>query len=150
VETERRPGAAPPDPRGNRSGGGDAPGGISLRSLERRIFLSAALVLAGITAAGAVGAASFRMLPGAACGAAIACGNFFLIRKILEKAFSGGGAVNKAFVVQYALKFLGLIGVVYLVVRYGGFDVLGFLLGLSSPFLGVLLEALARSSGAKA
>src|SRR3972149_1903151 len=87
---------------------------------------------------------------GAGGGAAIACGNFFLIRKILEKAFSGGGAVSKAFVVQYALKFLGLIGVVYLVVRYGGFDVLGFLLGLSSPFLGVLLEALARSSGAKA
>jgi hypothetical protein len=85
------------------------------------------------------------MLPGAACGAAIAFGNFFLIRKILEKAFAGDGAVNKGFIVQYALKFLGLIGVVFLVVRYGGFDVLGFLLGLSSLFLGVLLEALARS-----
>jgi hypothetical protein len=35
--------------------------------------------------------------------------------------------------------------VVYLVVRYGGFDLLGFLLGLSSLFLGVLLEALTRS-----
>lgn len=116
-----------------------------LRSLERRILLSAALVLGGIAAGGAAGAGTFRMLPGAACGAAIAFGNFFLIRKILEKAFSGGGAVNKGFIVQYALKFLGLIGVVFLVVRYGGFDVLGFLLGLSSLFLGVLLEALARS-----
>jgi len=28
--------------------------------------------------------------------------------------------------------------VVYLVVRYGGFDLLGFLLGLSSLFLGIL------------
>lgn len=145
METERRPGAAPPDPRGNRSGGGDAPGGISLRSLERRIFLSAALVLAGITAAGVVGAASFRMLPGAACGAAIACGNFFLIRKILEKAFLREGAVNKRFVVQYAAKFLGLIGIVYLVVRSGWFDLLGFLLGLTSLFLGVFLEALVKS-----
>jgi hypothetical protein len=79
------------------------------------------------------------------CGAAIACGNFFLIRKILERAFAGGGAVSKRFVVQYTVKFLGLIGVVYLVVRYGGFDLLGFLLGLSSLFLGILLEALARS-----
>ncbi|RJP19117.1 MAG: hypothetical protein C4529_11685 [Deltaproteobacteria bacterium] len=118
---------------------------LPLRSLERRILLSAALVLGGIAAAGAAGAGTFRMLPGAACGAAIAFGNFFLIRKILEKAFAGGGTVNKWFIVQYALKFLGLIGVVFLVVRYGGFDVLGFLLGLSSLFLGVLLEALARS-----
>jgi hypothetical protein len=55
------------------------------------------------------------------------------------------GAVNKGFVVQYVLKFLGLIGIVYLVVRSGWFDVLGFLLGLTSLFLGVLLEAVARS-----
>jgi hypothetical protein len=122
-----------------------APGGLSLRSLERRILVSAALVLAGVAGAGAAGAASFRMLPGAACGAAIACGNFFLIRKILEKAFLREGAVNKGFVVQYALKFLGLIGIVFLVVRSGWFDVLGFLLGLSSLFLGVLLEVVARS-----
>ncbi len=122
-----------------------APGGLSLRSLERRILLSAGLVLAGIAVAAGVGAASFRMLPGAACGAAIACGNFFLIRKILEKAFLREGSVNKGFVVQYVLKFLGLVGIVYLVVRSGWFDVLGFLLGLTSLFLGVLLEAVARS-----
>ena len=83
--------------------------------------------------------------PAAACGAAIACGNFFLVRKILEKAFLREGEVNKRFVVQYVLKFLGLIGIVYLVVRSGWFDVLGFLLGLSSLFLGVLLEALWKS-----
>ncbi|MEW6721573.1 MAG: ATP synthase subunit I [Thermodesulfobacteriota bacterium] len=120
-------------------------GEVSIRSLERRIFFSAAAILAGIAVAAAVGAASFRLLPGAACGAAIACGNFFLVRKILEKAFLREGAVNKRFVVQYALKFLGLIGLVYLVVRSGWFDVLGFLIGLSSLFLGVLLEALVKS-----
>jgi hypothetical protein len=123
----------------------EAQGGVSIRSLERRILLSAALVLGGITVAGAAGAAGWRLLPGAACGAAIACGNFFLVRKILEKAFLREGEVNKRFVVQYALKFLGLIGIVYLVVRSGWFDVLGFLLGLSSLFLGVLLEALLQS-----
>lgn len=130
---------------GNPAESDRSPGSLSLRSLERRILLSAALVLAGIAAAAAAGAASFRMLPGAACGAAIACGNFFLIRKILEKAFLRDGAVNKGFVVQYVLKFLGLIGIVYLIVRSGWFDVLGFLLGLTSLFLGVVLEAVARS-----
>jgi hypothetical protein len=126
-------------------GGERTPGDLALRSLERRIQLCAALVLAGVALAGAAGAASFRMLPGAACGAVIACGNFFLIRKILEKAFLREGSVNKGFVVQYVLKFLGLVGIVYVVVRSGWFDVLGFLLGLTSLFLGVLLEAVARS-----
>jgi len=129
---------------------GDAPGEQPLKSLSRRIFLAAGLILGGIALAAAAGAANVSMLPGALCGAAIACGNFFLIRRILEKAFSGGGAVSKAFVVQYVLKFLGLIAVIYLVVRYGGFDILGFLLGLSSLFLGVLFEALARSFDTKA
>ncbi len=125
--------------------GGDAPEGSAIRSLERRILLAAALVLAGTAVAGVAGIASFRMLPGALCGAAIACGNFFLVRKILEKAFLREGEVNRRFVVQYVLKFLGLIGIVYLVVRSGWFDVLGFLLGLTSLFLGVLLEALLKS-----
>jgi ATP synthase I chain len=129
---------------------GDAPGEQPLKSLSRRIFLAAGLILGGTALAAAAGAANVSMLPGAVCGAAIACGNFFLIRRILEKAFSGGGAVSKAFVVQYVLKFLGLIAVIYLVVRYGGFDILGFLLGLSSLFLGVLFEALARSFDTKA
>ena len=130
--------------------GRDAPDRSPLRSLSNRIFLAAGLILGGIAVAAVAGAAKVSMLPGAVCGAAIACGNFFLIRKILEKAFSGGGAVTKAFVVQYALKFLGLIAVIYLVVRYGGFDMTGFLLGLSSLFLGVLFEALARSLDTKA
>ena len=129
---------------------GDAPGEQPLKSLSRRIFLAAGLILGGIALAAAAGAANVSMLPGAVCGAAIACGNFFLIRRILEKAFSGGGTVSKAFVVQYVLKVLGLIAVIYLVVRYGGFDILGFLLGLSSLFLGVLFEALARSFETKA
>ena len=118
-------------------GSEDAP---SLRSAERKILLSAGIILAGIAVAG-----RFRMLPGAACGAAIAYGNFFLIRKILEKAFAGGASVRKEFVIQYVLKFLGLVAVVYLVIRSGWFDALGFLIGLSSLFLGILLEGLTRA-----
>ncbi len=120
------------------------PGAPSLRSAERKILLSAALVLGGVAVAG-----RFRMLPGAAVGAFIAYGNFFLIRKILEKAFSGGGTIRKEFVAQYVLKFLGLVAVVYLVVRSGWFDVLGFLLGLSCLFLGILLEGLTRAAAVK-
>ena len=120
------------------------PGAPSLRSAERKILLSAALVLGGVAVSG-----RFRMLPGAAVGAFIAYGNFFLIRKILEKAFSGGGTVRKGFIVQYLLKFLGLAAVVYLVVRSGWFDVLGFLLGLSCLFLGILIEGLTRAAAVK-
>lgn len=116
--------------------------GVSLRPLERKILLCAGLLLAGIALAG-----RYRMLPGAAVGGAIAFANFFLIRKILEKAFAGGGPPRKGFVVQYVLKFLGLAALVYLVVRSGRFDLAGFLLGFSALFLGVLLEGLSRAAG---
>ena len=128
-------GSDSPTPGGSR----EEPGALSLRSLEVNILVSAGVVLAGIAVAG-----RFAMLPGAACGAAIVWVNFYLIRKILEKAFAGGKTIGKGFVVQYVLKFLGLVAVVYLVVRSGWFDVLGFLLGLSALFLGVLLEGLTR------
>jgi hypothetical protein len=126
------------------AGDGEEPGAPSLRSAERKILLSAGVVLGGIAVAG-----RFRMLPGAAVGAAIAYGNFFLIRRILERAFAGGGPVRKGFIVPYVLKFLGLVAVVYLVVRSAWFDVLGFLLGLSCLFLGVLLEGLTRAASMK-
>ena len=71
--------------------GRDAPDRLSLRSLTNRILLSAGLILGGIGVAVAVGAANVSMLPAAVCGAGIACGNFFLIRKILEKAFAASG-----------------------------------------------------------
>ena len=120
--------------------GSDGAGVLTSRSLERKILVSAGVVLAGIAIVGRYG-----MLPGAACGAAIAYGNFFLIRKILGKAFSVEGGIRKGFVVQYVLKFLALVAAVYLVVRSGRFDLLGFLLGLSSLFFGVLLEGLSSA-----
>jgi len=119
---------------------GDGAGILTSRSLERKILLCAGVILAGITIVGRYG-----MLPGAACGAAIAYGNFYLIRKILGKAFSVEGVVGKGFVVQYVLKFLALVAVVYLVVRSGRFDLLGFLLGLSALVFGVLLEGASRA-----
>lgn len=112
----------------------------SVRSLERKILAAGGLILVGITLSG-----RFGMLPGAAVGAALAWGNFFLVRRILEKAFSGSGPVRKGFIVQYALKFLALAGAVYLVVRSGRFDIPGFLIGLSALFLGVVIEAAFRS-----
>ncbi|HEY5995793.1 MAG TPA: ATP synthase subunit I [Candidatus Deferrimicrobiaceae bacterium] len=118
----------------------DGDPGLSIRPVERKILLCAAAVVAGIALSG-----RFGLLPGAAVGGLIAYGNFVLIRRILEKAFSGGGTVGKGFVVQYLLKFLALAAVVYAVVRSRRFDAGGFLLGLSSLFLGVLLEGIARS-----
>lgn len=108
--------------------------------MERKILLCSGAVLAGIAAAG-----RYDMLAGAAVGAAIAYGNFFLIRKILEKAFRGEGTIRKRFIVQYVLKFLGLAALIYLVVRSGRFDAAGLLIGLSCLFLGILLEGLVRT-----
>ena len=118
----------------------DGAGVLSSRSLETKILLSGVVILVGIAIVG-----RYRMLPGAACGAAIAYGNFYLIRKILGKAFSVEGEVKKGFVVQYVLKFLALVAAVYLVVRSGRFDLLGFLLGLSALIFGVLLEGVSRT-----
>ncbi|MCL5966948.1 MAG: ATP synthase subunit I [Deltaproteobacteria bacterium] len=115
-------------------------GSLSLRPMELKILLSAGVILVGIAVAG-----KFRWLPGAACGAAIAYGNFYLIRKILERAFAGGGTIKRTFIVQYVLKFLALVAVVWLVVRSRRFQVAGLLLGFSSLFLGVLLEGLTRA-----
>jgi hypothetical protein len=118
----------------------DGAGVLSSRSLETKILLSGVVILVGIAIVG-----RYRMLPGAACGAAIAYGNFYLIRKILGKAFSVEGEVKKGFVVSYVLKFLALVAAVYLVVRSGRFDLLGFLLGLSALIFGVLLEGVSRA-----
>lgn len=119
---------------------GDGTDLLTSRSLETKILVSAAVILVGIVIVG-----RYPMLPGAACGAAIAYGNFYLIRKILGKAFSAEGGLKKGFVVQYILKFLALVAAVYLVVRSGRFDILGFLLGLSALVLGVLLEGVSRA-----
>jgi hypothetical protein len=127
------PGIGPP-----REGDGTDP--LTSRSLETKILVSAAVILVGIVIVG-----RYRMLPGAACGAAIAFGNFYLIRKILKRAFSVQGGVKKGFVVQYILKFLALVAAVFLVVRSGRFDTLGFLLGLSALVFGVLLEGVSRA-----
>ena len=108
--------------------------------MERKILLCAGAVLAGIAVAGRI-----DMLAGAAVGAAVAYGNFFLIRRILEKAFRGGGAIRKGFIVQYVLKFLALVAAIYLIVRSGRFDAAGLLLGLSCLFLGILLEGVTRA-----
>ncbi len=133
-----------PDRPDGGTGGGPEDAAPPLRSVERKILLCGLLVLGGIALAG-----RFGMLPGAALGAALAYANFVLIRVILEKAFAGGGSVGKGFVVQYVLKFLALAAVVWLVVRSGWFDLVGFLAGLSSLFLGVLLEGLTKSVEAK-
>jgi hypothetical protein len=116
----------------------------SLRPVETKILLSAAIILGVIVLLG-----RYAMLPGALCGAAIAVGNFFILRKILEKAFAGGGTLGKGFAVRYVLKFLGLVALVYLVIRSGRFDAAGFLAGLSALFLGILLEGLSRAVESK-
>jgi hypothetical protein len=143
VSTEsEKPGpeALPPEPAGGTPP--DEP--LSLRPVEVKILLSAVIILGIIALLG-----RYAMLPGALCGAAIAWGNFFLIRKILEKAFTGGGTLGKGFAVRYVLKFLGLVAIVFFVIRSGRLDIAGFLFGLSALFLGIMLEGLSRAVESK-
>jgi hypothetical protein len=129
-----------PGSEATRPEAGSGAGSPPLRSVELKILLSAAVVLGILALLG-----RWRMLPGALCGAAIAAGNFFLMRKILEKAVRSGGTLGKGFAVRYVLKFLLLVALVYGVIRSGWFDAAGFLLGLSALFLGILLEGLSRA-----
>lgn len=121
-------------------GSGEGPGAVPFRSIEVKIVIGAAALMAGAVLAGRL-----ALLPGIAAGGAIACGNFFLTRAILGKALSGEGMVQKLFIVLYALKFLGLAALVYAVVRSGRFAPAGFLLGLSSLVLGILFEGIVRA-----
>jgi hypothetical protein len=134
-----KPGSEDTPPEG---GAGDALDvrSLPLRSVELKILLSAAIILGLLVLLG-----RYKMIPGALCGAAIAVGNFFIMRKILEKAVTAGGTLGKGFAVRYVLKFLALIALVYLVIRSGRFDAAGFLFGLSALFIGILLEGLSRA-----
>jgi hypothetical protein len=119
---------------------GERPDASGFRSIEVKIAVGAAALLAVAALAG-----RFALLPGIAAGGAIACGNFFLTRAILVKALSGEGTIQKVFAVLYALKFLGLAALVYAVIRSGRFEPIGFLLGFSSLVLGILLEGIIRT-----
>ena len=118
--------------------------GNQILSLERRIWIAGVLTVAGVAVAWFMGYASMRVLLGAACGAAIVCVNFFMVRKILTKAFLENAEINKWFAVQYVIRFLVVAAILFLIVWSGWFDVLGLLIGLTTLFFGIILEVIYR------
>jgi hypothetical protein len=75
-----------------------------------------------------------------AVGSAVMTMNFRLLRTIIEGGFKNGTASKKGFLIKLPLKFLGLIGVVFVVVVYGDISVVFFLIGLSTVFLSIIIS----------
>jgi hypothetical protein len=82
----------------------------------------------------------FSYLFSFAVGSAVMTMNFRLLRKIIESGFTKGTASKKGFLIKLPLKFLGLIGVVFVVVVYGDISVVFFLIGLSTVFLSIIIS----------
>jgi hypothetical protein len=73
-------------------------------------------------------------------GSAIMTLNFRFLRRILEGTFSAAEVRKKALAIKLPLKFFALIALVVLVVLYGDIDAISFLLGLSTPFISIVLS----------
>jgi hypothetical protein len=73
-------------------------------------------------------------------GSAIMTLNFRFLRRILEGTFSAAEIKKKALAIKLPLKFFALITLVVLVVLYGDIDAVSFLLGLSTPFVSIVLS----------
>jgi hypothetical protein len=82
----------------------------------------------------------FSYLFSFAVGSAVMTMNFRLLRKIIEGGLTKGTASKKGFLIKLPLKFLGLIGVVFVVVVYGDISVVFFLIGLSTVFLSIIIS----------
>jgi hypothetical protein len=132
----------PAEPGGRGDGAAEVESAV--RSLEKNILLCGGAAVALLLLLRRTG-----MVPGALCGIGLAWLNFRFLRAILGKAFSAGGAERKRFAVQYVLKFLGYVALVWLAVRSGWFSVGGFLVGLSSLVAAFLLEGLLKGLGEK-
>lgn len=73
-------------------------------------------------------------------GSAIMTLNFRFLRRIIEGTFSAAEIKKKAIAIKLPLKFLALVTLVILIVLYGEIDAISFLLGLSTPFVSIVLS----------
>jgi hypothetical protein len=110
------------------------------KTIERFILLSALLIVLAFLFFG-----KRERIPGAVAGGLVAYLNFVFIKIIIVRAFGRKDKIRFAIAMLYGVKFLAVVFVVYLIVRSGRFDMVGFLTGFSSLVLGVLAEGLRRS-----
>lgn len=75
----------------------------------------------------------------AALGVVLALANWYLLRAIVGRAVSGQAGGQGRFAVLLMTKMIGLLGLIFLLMRSGFVQPLPFTVGLSSLALGTLL-----------
>lgn len=78
-------------------------------------------------------------------GGGVALLNFRWLRRIMEKFLL---EKKKHSLLQFVLKFLFLLLVIFLLFRYGQVNPVAFILGVSTLVMGILFEVLRESLGA--
>lgn len=84
----------------------------------------------------------FRYLFSFAVASAIMTMNFRFLRKTIESGFLSSPVSKKELLIKLPLKFLVLVGLVFVVIVYGDTDIVFFLLGLSTVFMSIVINQL--------
>ena len=110
-----------------------------LLSIERKSLAVACALLLGSLAYRSV----FITL-GVFVGAAISLLNFRLLWKIAEPAFRAGAIPRGRLVLRFIAKMVGLLAAIFLVIYLDAVNILGFLVGLSTIVLGIIIEGIVQ------
>lgn len=98
-----------------------------------------------LTAATAAGSALFwdlEILLGAVAGGALATGNLWALRRIVETGARASTRRQGLLTALFFLKFAALIALVYVAVVYAPIDMVAFLAGISVAFVALVGESL--------
>ncbi len=111
-----------------------------VKSIERFILISALIVVLFFLFSG-----MREKIGGAVAGGLVAYLNFMGIKEIISRALGRQDKIRFAIALLYVVKFLAILVIVYLLVTSKRFDMVGFLAGLSSLLIGILLEGIKRA-----
>jgi hypothetical protein len=111
-----------------------------VKSIERFILISALFVVLFFLFFG-----MREKIGGAVAGGLVAYLNFMGIKEIISRALGRQDKIRFAIALLYVVKFLAILVIVYLLVTSKRFDMLGFLAGLSSLLIGILMEGIKRA-----
>jgi len=66
--------------------------------------------------------------------------NFRFLKKIIESGFLKNVISKKDILIKLPLKFIVLVCLVFIIIRYGDIDVVFFFIGLSTVFLSIVFN----------
>ncbi len=110
-----------------------------LHSIERK-----SLAVACVLIIGSLMYRSVFISLGVILGAAISLLNFRLLWKIAEPVFRTGAMPRGKFALRFVVKMVGLLAAIFLVVYMDIVNILGFLVGLTTVVLGIVIEGIAH------